>query len=479
MKKIWLMWLMVCAVCTFSACSDDDDPIPQNPVTEVKMPATAEIGTEINVSGKGFTNGAQLYLKDTEGEETKVDGVEFSASGAIFKVPMSLQAGEYTLVLLQSGRWELGKITLTPASLPVVGLDVPAEGLIGKKLTIAGSGFNATAKVFLEDAAGTRTELSEPDVTNGFVAKIPATVSAGTYKLVLALNGGEWTLEDEFSVVVAPVIKRIAGIRYISSVEVTDWSPLETLPEEYFDMFGVSSAAELREMLEPLFASMSGETGLELVYENGLLKESRRDGEVAFTFSGTEYEISGENQAYDGYNTLRFTLNLEDGKVGSSSMQYKPDDEAKSFDWQYDDNNHYQGTIGGAGRYYTQYGFVDGNLVSDEKNGIDLFEYGQPEWKNNSYGVDVAMCLYLLGDPEAEEAELYAALLRLNGTPSVNLPSSALLTGSPMPLVYEYDKDGYVVSTEMSGESMDEMLGLLPTKLSDRYEFVYEVVDYE
>ena len=35
-----------------------------------------------------------------------------------------------------------------------------------------------------------------------------------------------------------------------------------------------------------------------------------------------------------------------------------------------------------------------------------------------------------------------------------------------MPLVYEYDVDGYVVSTEMSGESMDEMLGLLPTKLS-------------
>ncbi len=89
------------------------------------------------------------------------------------------------------------------------------------------------------------------------------------------------------------------------------------------------------------------------------------------------------------------------------------------------------------------------------------------------------MCLYLLNDPEAEEAELYAALLRLNGTPSVNLPSSALLTGNPMPLVYEYDEDGYVVSTEMSGESMDEMLGLLPTKLSDRYEFVYEVVDYE
>ena len=46
--------------------------------------------------------------------------------------------------------------------------------------------------------------------------------------------------------------------------------------------------------------------------------------------------------------------------------------------------------------------------------------------ENNSYGVDVAMCLYLLNDPEAEEAELYAALLRLNGTPSVNLPSSAL-----------------------------------------------------
>ena len=42
MKKIRIMMLMICSICAFTACSDDDDPTPQNPVSNVRIPATAE-----------------------------------------------------------------------------------------------------------------------------------------------------------------------------------------------------------------------------------------------------------------------------------------------------------------------------------------------------------------------------------------------------------------------------------------------------
>ena len=35
MKKIRIMMLMICSICAFTACSDDDDPTPQNPVSNV------------------------------------------------------------------------------------------------------------------------------------------------------------------------------------------------------------------------------------------------------------------------------------------------------------------------------------------------------------------------------------------------------------------------------------------------------------
>ena len=49
MKKIWCMLLMICSVCAFSACSDDDDKQKdiaggdkECPVTEIKMPDSSE-----------------------------------------------------------------------------------------------------------------------------------------------------------------------------------------------------------------------------------------------------------------------------------------------------------------------------------------------------------------------------------------------------------------------------------------------------
>ena len=107
MKKIRIMMLMICSICAFTACSDDDDPTPQNPVSNVRIPATAEIGTEIIVSGTGFASTAQFTFKGTA-SSADVSQLTIVSTGVTMTVPMSLTPGQYTLVLKQDGEWELG-----------------------------------------------------------------------------------------------------------------------------------------------------------------------------------------------------------------------------------------------------------------------------------------------------------------------------------------------------------------------------------
>ena len=35
MKKIRIMMLMICSICAFTACSDDDDPTPQKNIIRI------------------------------------------------------------------------------------------------------------------------------------------------------------------------------------------------------------------------------------------------------------------------------------------------------------------------------------------------------------------------------------------------------------------------------------------------------------
>ncbi len=482
MKKIWLMLLMVCAVCVFSACSDDDDegPASQNPVTDVSVPATAEIGSEITVTGTGFATNAKLYFKNSVDEKTDVTKADFTASGATLTIPMSLTAGEYRLYLVQNGEWELGKITLTAASLPVIGLEVPAEGWIGKKLTIGGSGFNSTAKMYLENAEGERTELTTPDITSGFVAKIPATVQADSYKLILVQDGGEWILEGAFKVVEAPVIKRLVGVRNVSSMTITDYSGLSELSPEELEGIGASSVEELQGLMEQMLEMYSGESEMTVAYENNLLKEVKRDGQTLFTFVCTDNQIKGENQNYDpDYDaTISFVLNLEDGRVDNSTAEYTKGSGSGAYNWKYDDNGNWQGlATATSGKDYSTYIFKDGNFVSTWED-EEMFVYDRSDWKNNPYGIDVALYLYSV-NTGIEDSEQYAILFGLCGKPSVNLPSASLLREDAMPLTYEWDEDGYVTSVSMSAQGADIILGILPMTSSDRYEFIYEVVDYE
>ena len=107
MKKIWLMLLMVCSVCAFNACSDnesdengeDEDSIEQT-IAEINMQDTVLVGQKVLVKGKEFKTTAKLYLDDV-----KLDAViEPDASGMYFILPEDFQPGVYQLSAVQGGK---------------------------------------------------------------------------------------------------------------------------------------------------------------------------------------------------------------------------------------------------------------------------------------------------------------------------------------------------------------------------------------
>ena len=217
MKKIRIMMLMICSICAFTACSDDDDPTPQNPVSNVRIPATAEIGTEIIVSGTGFASTAQFTFKGTA-SSADVSQLTIVSTGVTMTVPMSLTPGQYTLVLKQDGEWELGSIELTAASLPIIGLEIPEAGFTGQIINIGGNGYNETSKVYAETGNGTRTELTVTDYQSGLICTLPTDLSAGTYRLILAQDGGEWTLTEEFEIVKYKRLVKIGWVNDFSQI---------------------------------------------------------------------------------------------------------------------------------------------------------------------------------------------------------------------------------------------------------------------
>lgn len=80
--------------------------------------------------------------------------------------------------------------------IPITNLSVAAEAFIGEDLNILGTGFMETTELYLKNAKEVKTKLVIKERTaSGLVVTIPATLEAGTYKLVLK-QGDEWELQD-------------------------------------------------------------------------------------------------------------------------------------------------------------------------------------------------------------------------------------------------------------------------------------------
>lgn len=428
MKKIWFMMLMICAVGVFMACSSDDDENPQsNPITNCSVPAEAEIGTEVLVRGTGFDASlAKLSLKGVENVEIAIANPTFSASGVSFTIPMSVQAGDYTLVLSQNGVWELGKIKLTPAALPIIGLTVPEEAYVGKALSIGGNNFDVACKIYLVKADDTtvKTELTITDRNNGLVCDVPSTVAEGAYSLVLAQNGGEWILGE------IGLVKE----RRLKSMEVV---------VDYFDM----GTMEI-----PYYLKYNAQGQVEKI------STDEAGNDVWYNFTYSNGEISAVTGQDDKEKYYPFNLYVE----GNCVIKHKDVDLNREYAWNYTDGKLAEIKRVSNSRVTLALEWQKDNAV---KVGDDSFIYDENQ---KVKGIDIAKCLSYILSGDSNMEIFYAELLGLSGAKSMNLLKS-FTDSSEMEHILKctLDDKGYLTSVSMD---VAEDYSVFPTTITLTYE---------
>lgn len=304
MKNIWFMLLTVCTMFAFSACSDDDEKNPTNPVSNAKVPATVQIGEEMIITGTGFTApGIALYLEDAEKNRTKLDAT-FSAAGATCTVP-ELTPGTFGVILTQEGHeWELGKTALEAGPNPIVSPALP-EGIvyIGKQVTIGGSGYEASDKISLKQEEGDAIEISEVAVTEiGLQFTLPKDLPAGTYMVSLIRGVQSWTLEGTLNVQKEKRIKSISVENAMGKIDIT----------------------------------MTYNENNQLTIADAHVNAMGQEADYQYNFTYTEEKITTTGQA----NDIPLEYFLKDGKITKSTacMAY---DETEAYNlWNYDAKNY-------------------------------------------------------------------------------------------------------------------------------------------
>lgn len=220
MKKIYLMLLLICTACAFTACSDDDDEITTgNPVKEIKVPVLVAAGSDVTVNGKGFTDQSKIFLRDEDGETMEMTVRSFTKADLTFAVPETLTTGNYTVVLKQDGEWELRLIYIT-AKMPITDYKVPAEAIIGDTLKIVGAGFEDSPQIYLETSADTPEKIKMDNVKpveGGLHIPIPDNFAKGSYVLYVYQNEQYWPLGDVR--LIEPVLKPLSMITIVNFYE--------------------------------------------------------------------------------------------------------------------------------------------------------------------------------------------------------------------------------------------------------------------
>lgn len=212
MKKICYLLCMICTLGVFNACSDDDDDMDQMiPVSEIVVPAKVQAGSELIIAGNGFSSDCKILLKNSS-ESIALEVSERLSSSIGCTVPATLAPGEYTVILVQGGEWPLRKITVLEEGagnpdLPVVALVFPQDPVkAGEEVSILGIGFAKECEIGLK--VGEEWQRMEITVSNnGVKFRLPETLAAGTYPVILKQDKGQWTL-GEITVEAEPVLQK-------------------------------------------------------------------------------------------------------------------------------------------------------------------------------------------------------------------------------------------------------------------------------
>lgn len=434
--KIWFaMALAVVAVScekpTPTPTPGPDHVDPQDPLENCVLPETVKAGGEALVQWDGFKENAQIVLKDGDSKEYPMQVKVVTAYGLTFKVPAKTPAGLYLVVLIQESEITLGKITVTPADMPVTGLKVPAGAEQGETVIIEGIGFEEGCGVVAVDQADQEHSLESEVTYLGLSVVIPADLAEGEYALYLLQDEMRWLLASSFSVYKELVVKQLSRIDYYT---------------EY------SGEAMLRITWE-----ISRETPVTLT-----VSESVVEGDVVELNAYDQY-VQGEdgfftlvNDGLEISNNIKMSYTRDfEGKVTVADVLRYDKEDTTPFTWTYDQNGFL--TDISSTKSLCSFEYTDGNMTAFGGRG---FEFADPSLVNNPAAPDVIwgyMSLmnitepfmyvpYFLGWYSKASAQLPTAMI---------VPSPTGTGTDTYPLTYDFDEDGYVVRMTLGSEKVE------------------------
>lgn len=409
MKKIWMILVMMCSVSAFTACSDDGED-PKSPVTVTEMEKMAYRGEDFLIKGTGFDPSAKFALKDEAGKETPLEIVgEVTATQVRLDIPTDLEAGKYTVVLIQAGSWELGKITLAG----ILDIVWPAELNVDKAMTIGGQGFDETVKVYLEAENGTRTEVQGVQVTeNGIECQIPDEVLRNKLYVIVCIQDEKEYKSDG---IILTITKRLKSI---------EWKHTESDYDEELGDFVDKEVSDLTELH---------------YNDKGQLAQVITSGDVVNITYPNEKTIKALSEDED-WGEIDITFTLDGTAVRSCDLYDSELWDYATCDWNYLDNNYLQKIASKDESSATcDFTFQDGDLTKLELsvlNQTHSFEYGN----QLAYGMDMAVWITAKG----KDLLTYSFYLDLLGKKSLHLPIKYSDGVDDFDLEYELDEDGFV-----------------------------------
>lgn len=292
-------------------------------------------------------------------------------------------------------------------SNPIKKLVYPTELHMGQNMTIQGEGFNSTAKIYLEDIDGKRSEALEIISTeNGLTCHVPSNLkSQAFYTIVLTQDGGEWKSEIK---AVALLIKRLNSImipvagywEYTAWSEEEPWGPTDSIwiaPKQNTTTFEYNTVNQIK-----------------VVVHNSIEYSS-----ITFEVKNNQVETCTVLDVWD---------------------------ESYVYEWTYNEGYLTQITEAGTQEPIWEATYSDYNLKDIMTYGSNIpFEYGT----QYAYGVNVPL---LLTDDTFIK---YAGFLGLTGRNSKNIPEKYYLTGSEEGIHIEgsTDNDGYLTNLSLSTEN--------------------------
>lgn len=404
---------------------------------EIRFPSgnSYHTGEDVIIICSGISSGASFWLVSADGTQTPLEDVTVTDSGIFFTLET---AGEFTVVAEQDGeRIELGRITVTIASIDVTVTHTPSYCLPGESFTVDGSGFDASAILAVATPDGSRTMLETENTETSLTAFVPEDAPRGKLDLLIVQNDGEQTISQAFF-----ITSRKYLVRFTTSL-------------------GTGTSAYTRE-----FSFIRDENGHVTATSPYTLTVSAgsddRHGEyIGYDFSATEEEE--ENSYYP------FLLKISDteGNVLSSTFETERTDvgtgetvvSTEEFDWEYDASGFLSWYVG---RYSNETVSDDGNINFEDIDGSDIYAYEDESLVNNPFAVDCTLGLQAASS--ADHILSVALALGFTGQRSENLPSGIAGGSATVPVTYVFDEEGYVTRASYGENS------ILPVTV----EFVYE-----